>query len=169
MKMSAVFQKPSFDLGKYRTVLAEELSGAIAAGAFAWIGAATAQIPVWSGASHATFLHVARDIGFQLSISAKSNAPNRTALGQGSSSGGVDADASDGRVSFHYETHLKHLVYNEYNNANATPDPGLFAQLLTPGPYDFQTVATEAYLQATRGVSLPDPRRFIKIKVTKVG
>lgn len=169
MKNTATFEKPDFDFAGYQKVLAEQLSQVIAAGAFAWLNAAIAQIPVWSGASHATFLHVARDLGFQLAISPASNAPRRVNLGLRNSSGEVNGDAADGVVSFTYETRLPHLVYNEYNNANISPDSGLFAQLLNPGRYGFQQVASEAYVDATRGVSLPDPLRFIKVRLRKVG
>ncbi len=168
MKFTAVFQLPELKLEAYRKVVSEQLTEALTQAAFEWIGAATAEIPVWSGASHATFLHLAREIGFDLAISQAPNAPRRVSLGLRTSTGSFEADSKRGVFSFTYETNLKHLVYNEYNNANIDPDPGLLGQLLTPGPYDFQGHARHAFFDVVRGVHLPDVRKFVKVKIRKV-
>jgi hypothetical protein len=167
MKHKATLPTPRFEYDKYVEVLTEYLSDVIALAAFEWINAATAEIPVWSGASHATFLKLANSIDFQLSINRSSTAPNRTGYGQAHSEGGMNIDGK-GRFTFLYETNLKHLVYNEYNNANITPDDGLLYQLLNPGPYDFQRTAREAFLRSVRSVSLPDPFRHIKVSIRRV-
>lgn len=168
MKIKATFQVPRLNLTSYIVALSETLSDALAQAAFEWINAATAEIPVWSGASHGTFLRLAQAIDFNLQIDSKSNAPRRVGYGQRNSDGGLDIDAAKGRFKFMYETSLKHLVYNEYNNANIDPDPGLLSQLLDPGPYDFQTTAAEAFLSSTRSVTLPDISRHIKVSIVRV-
>lgn len=168
MKLHASFQIPNLNVLGYSTVLIEELSDLMARAAFEYLQATTAEIPVWSGASQATFLHLAREIGFNLTIPVANNAPRRINLGLRNSSGVFETNQSTATASFTYETSLKHLVYNEYNNANIDPDPGLFSQLLTPGPYDFQTDGRQAVSRALDGVSLPDVRRFIKIKKRRV-
>lgn len=144
------------------------MTAAITHAAFEYVMATTALIPVWSGASHATFLHLSRAIGFQLSITQQPNAPRRVNYGLRNSSGSFEADVNAGIFSFEYETHLRHLIYNEYNNANLTPDPGLFFRLLQPGPYNFQEAGREAVLRSFRDLELPDPRPFIKIKSKRV-
>ena len=168
MRMTATLQLPQLDLNGYVRRLGDEITEALTQAAFEWVEAATAEIPVWSGASHATFLHLAREIGFSLSIGEAPNAPRRVNLGLRTSEGSFDADPKTGQFSFTYETRLKHLVYNEYNNANISPDPGLFSQLITPGPYDFQGRSREAFLRSVRNVQLPDARDFVKVKIRQV-
>lgn len=168
MRLSATLQTPRINIAAYKKTLAEDMTAALTNAAFEWVLAATAEIPVWSGASHATFLLLAREIGFQLSIAEAPNAPRRVNYGLRNSEGSFEANPDSGRFQFSYETSLKHLIYNEFNNANVTPDPDLFSRLLKPGPYQFQDRAREAYLRAIRGIGIPDPRKFIKIKVKRV-
>lgn len=168
MKIKATFQVPRFNLASYVAALSEVLSDAIAQAAFEWINAATAEIPVWSGASRATFMRLADAIDFKIVINEAPNAPRRVSYGQRHGDGGLDIDAAKGRFSFMYETSLKHLVYNEYNNANIDPDPGLFSRLLEPGPYEFQRHAAEAFLRSVRSVTLPDPSSHIKVSIVRV-
>jgi hypothetical protein len=123
---------------------------------------------VWSGASHGTFLRLANAIDFNLTITEAPNAPRRVSYGQRNSDGNLDIDAARGRFFFMYETRLKHLVYNEYNNANIDPDPGLLSRLLNPGPYEFQKTAAEAFLRSIGSVILPDPSSHIKVSIVRV-
>lgn len=164
MKMTATLRAPTFDRARYLAALTEHLSDALAHAAFEWIGAAIAEIPVWSGASHATFLPLARQLGFDLAISEKSKAPRRVSLGLRNSNGDFKVEPEKGLFTFTYETKLRHLIYNEFNNANVTPDPGLFSRLLDPGPYHFQAIAREAFLRSVSSVGLPDPAKFVKAK-----
>ena len=168
MKIKATFQVPRFNVTTYVSALSEVLSDALAQAAFDWINAATAEIPVWSGASHATFLRLANAIDFKLNIDEAPNAPSRIGYGQRNSDGGLDVDEARGRFFFMYETRLKHLVYNEFNNANIDPDSGLLSRLLNPGPYEFQKTAAEAFLRSVRSVILPDPSHHIKVSIVRV-
>jgi hypothetical protein len=57
-----------------------------------------------------------------------------------------------------YSTTLWHLIYNEYNNANANPEEArIYSRLIQPGPYSFQEKANAAFLEATKFVKLPSP------------
>lgn len=168
MRITATLQVPRINLPQYKKRLGEDMTAALTEAAFDWIQATTAQIPVWSGASHATFLHLSRSIGFQLSISPASRAPRRVNYGLQNSDGSFTVDVNAGRFQFDYSTTLKHLIYNEYNNANLDPDPGLLSRLLNPGPYQFQNAGREAFLRSIRGAALPDPRPFIKVKIKRV-
>jgi hypothetical protein len=168
MRITATLQTPRINLTQYKKRLSEDMTAALTNAAFDWIQATTAKIPVWSGASHATFLHLSREIGFNLAIDNANNAPRRVSYGLRNSEGSFTVDANSGVFAFDYSTTLKHLIYNEYNNANITPDPGLFSRLLNPGPYQFQDAGREAFLRSVRGVTLPDLRSFIKVKVKRV-
>jgi len=168
MKIKATLPTPRLNLASYVAALSEVLSDSIAQAAFEWINAATAEIPVWSGASHATFMRLADAIDFNLVINEAHNAPRRVSYGQRLSDGGLDIDAAKGRFNFMYETSLPHLVYNEFNNANIDPDPGLLSRLLEPGPYEFQRHAAEAFLRSVRSVSLPDPYSHMKVIIVRV-
>jgi hypothetical protein len=155
MKVKATLPVPRLDLEAYRASAHEHLTEILTQAAFEWVTAATDKIPVWSGASWATFLHVSRDIGFQLVIAPKSNAPRRISYGLSNSGGELEADPTTGRYFLHYDTKLKHLIWNEFNNANTNPDPGLLSQLIDPGPYHFQEAAREAFNRVARTARLP--------------
>src|SRR6476620_8661382 len=129
MRISATLRAPRVDFSKYRKALQEVLGDAIAQAAFQWLGATTAVIPVWSGASMATFQPLASAIGFSLSVSPVSFA-DRVNLGLSNATGEITADANTGNFTFKYSTTLAHLIYNEFNNANISPDPTLFSRLL---------------------------------------
>jgi hypothetical protein len=165
IKFHASFQIPRVDIAAYQKELRKQLIEALTIGAFEWLNAALAEIPAWSGASRATFLHLSREIGYSLNITPKTFAPrDGISRGMSASDGQFNLDEADkGRVSFSYETTLRHLIYNEYNNANLVPDPGLFSHLVRPGPYNFQVKAAFAYLRAVGSAGLPNPRRYIKV------
>lgn len=168
MRMTARLQIPRLDLNDARRQIADAMTDALTKSAFEWVLATTALIPVWSGASLATFLQLSRAIGVSLPINKAPNAPDRESLGERNGFGDVVLDERAGKFSFKYETTLPHLIYNEFNNANVSPDATLFASLLTPGPYHFQDAGREAFLRSLDNVGLPDPRAFIKVKVKRV-
>lgn len=169
MKFSATFRVARVNLPAYRNALKKVLTEAISEATFAWLNTTTNYIPVWSGASLATFRQLALAVQFQINISPVSNAPNRINLGLTNSSGKVDLSASaDGKVSFTYGTTLAHLIYNEFNNANVAPDPTLFGKLLNPGPYDFLGKGQLAFQESVRDVRLPDPTKSFTIKTVRV-
>jgi hypothetical protein len=157
----------SFRISKaYKKALHERLSEEIARAAFIWLNAVLSRIPVWSGASHATFLRLARAVGYQLTVQPK--VISRIPYGQRQGDGEVTADPEKGLYLFSFETSLQHLIYNEFNNANITPDPTLFAQLLSPGPYGFQLVGAVAFREFAKTVRLPNPWIHLKIKTHRI-
>lgn len=155
MRIKATFRIPRVDFGKYLAALKERLGDAIAHAAFEWLGATTSVIPVWSGASLATFLPLASQVG--LSILVSPVASSRIDLGLSNATGEVKADADKGRFEFSYSTSLAHLIYNEANNANISPDPTLFSKLKQPGPYHFQEKGKAAVKRVFDDVRLPSP------------
>lgn len=170
MKFKGRFTAPRIDLSKFRQAMHRRLLDALTFAASEWLNATADQIPQWSGASAATFLHLARAVGYTLPISKSSTARvDGKAIGLSQSTGDFTADPGSGRYQFSYSTTLKRLIFNEFNNANVTEDPNVFYRLLQPGPYRFQERGREAFLRAIAGVTLPDPfdnlkRTLIRIK-----
>lgn len=166
------FKSPDYRFEAYRRDLLKMLLEEVSAGAFQWLDAVLAVIPTWSGASRATFLSLSREIAYPLVINPTAFAPDRTSLGQRTSGGDFDTSKlQQGIVTFTYTTQLKHLIYNEFNNANVTPDSTLFSRLLQPGPYGFQERGREAFERVMAGIEMLDPTdsRYLKIKRRTVG
>lgn len=164
-KIKASYSAPRVDFIGFRKKLQETLGDAIARAALEWLGATTNAVPVWSGASMATFQPLASQIGLTLSISPVAHT-DRIGLGLNNASGEIEADAAKGVFTFTYATTLRHLIHNEFNNANVSPDPGLFSALRNPGPYRFQEKGREAFDNVAKAVRLPEPEWRIKtIKV----
>ena len=164
MKFKGTLKSFRIDLGRYQKKLHEHLSDEIAHVAFLWLNAVLAEIPVWSGASHATFLQLSRSVGYQLAV--QPAAVNRVAYGQQHGSGEVTADAKGGVYGFHYETSLPHLLHNEFNTPES--DPNVFYRLKRPGPYHFQEKGRKVFEDYAKEVRLPNPWQSLKVKSHKV-
>lgn len=165
MKFIVRFQAPTINSQKYATALDTHLSRLIEQAGYAWLNAFVFQlIPVWSGASRATFLKLAREVSFPLTITGIS-APSqfRSTLGPRAgfqqSQGKVSKGQTPGIYTFRWQTDLFHLVFNELNDANANPVAGrLFARLHRPGPYNFQELGQAAFKSFARDKgTLPNP------------
>ena len=161
MKFKGSLKSFRLDTQAYKTKLHVHLSEQIAHAAFLWLNAVLAQIPVWSGASHATFLRLARAVGYELAIQPR--VISRIPYGQRHGDGEVLADPEKGQYAFRFETSLSHLIFNEFANANISPDPTLFAKLLQPGPYGFQQIGARVFQEFAKTVRLPNPLDSLKI------
>ncbi len=168
MKFSGTLATPQLNLSAYMNALHQHLTDAIQNAAREWLHATVVEVPVWSGASVATFLKLAAAVAFPLGASPIVGVMSRVALGQGSSIGELNLDKAAGKYTFTYGTSLAHLIYNEFNNANTTPDATLFAHLHQPGPYNFQAKGKDAFDRAAGRVTLPAVADFITAKVVKV-
>lgn len=166
MKFKGTIRSFRIGMRDYKQKLHEHLSNEIAHAAFLWLNAVLMEIPVWSGASHATFLRLARDVGYQIAVQPR--VISRVSYGQRHGDGEVEADPDKGRYLFRYETTLPHLIYNEFNNANITPDPALFYRLRRPGPYHFQQKGLKVFHEFAKRVRLPNPFDSLKVKPHKV-
>jgi len=130
------------------------------------IAGQTGTYRVWSGASAATFLHLANEIKSTIPITQGNS--TGIAYGKRFSDGGIEIDKGIGR--FFYSTDLPHLIYNEYHNANQDPDRALFSRLKHPGPYGFQKAGFRAVEHALDGMDpLPSPFLARKFRVKTVG
>jgi hypothetical protein len=166
MKFTASLAAPSLDLAMYRKALDAHMKAVVAQGLMEWLDAVLAEIPVWSGASRATFIPLASRISYGVPISPK--VISRIGTGIASSAGPLEIDEEKGRYAFEYRTWLPWLVWNEYHNANVDPDPGLFDRLLKPGPYNFQVKGYEAFQRFSRTVDLPAVGRYVTSVRVKV-
>jgi hypothetical protein len=156
MQFKGTLKAPRVDFVAYRRRLQEVLGEAIARAAFEWLGATTDAIPTWSGASLATFSHLASAVGLTLSIAPVARV-NRINLGLSNGSGSLTTDAEKGIFKFEYSTTLQYLIFNEFNNANIIRPPELFHKLHRPGPYHFQEKGLAAFDKVAKDVRLPDP------------
>jgi hypothetical protein len=162
MKFTGTLRAPRIDLDKYRRLLDKQLREAIAQALREWLEATVlAEVPVWSGASRATFLALARNIEYDIPIFPE--VPSRTAQGVAESSGSLEADAMKGRYVFTYQTTLPWLVVNEYFDATQWG-----FHLRKPGPYDFQNQGAVAFRKFAESVRLPNPFACLKVTKTKV-
>lgn len=155
MKFTHTYRAPRLNLAGYKKALDAAMREVLAQGLMAWLEAVVAEVPVWSGASRATFVKVASKIDTSVPIGGVSAPTNRTAIGMAASTGEMVTDADSGMYVFKYGTDLPWLVWNEFHNANIDPDPTLFAKLKKPGPYEFQVKGAAAFLHNTSHVSLP--------------
>lgn len=164
LEIRARFERPRFSLTSYRRALDRAITETLSRAAFEYIVSAVEQIPVWSGASRATFTQLASIISAPLSI----NPVVQSGVSRGASQGSGGLEVRDGRGSFVYQTTLPHLVFNESNDGNSTRGPGQFGTLRTPGPYNFQEIAggrAEDVLNQFRG---PDPSSFTRVNAVDV-
>jgi hypothetical protein len=168
MKFTVRFQAPKISLSSWLSDLDTELGGQIEKAAHVWLNATVLSlIPVWAGSSRGTFLKLAQEVNFPLTITGiKSSASGFIAAGKAGprigfqqSRGEVNKGDRPGLYTFTYGTSLFHLVYNEFNDANSSPQAArLFAQLKQPGPYNFQEIGKDAFEAYTKdNVDLPSP------------
>ena len=170
MRFKATFITPTLLIPEWKARVQREMQSALERGVIAWLAAATAPIPVWSGASRATFQALAARVNFVLSIDPTglgSRLGVGPAGGAAASSGRFFGSPSKGEFFAEYRTSLEHLVFNEFNNANAGGDPKVFSRLRSPGPYNFQAAGNAAFRQVVNGIRLPFPkfRAGKKVKV----
>lgn len=162
MRFTAKLQLPKFDKAGYRRAMNSHMTAVIQDAARLWLNATVASlIPIWSGASAATFLKLARAASYDLAPAPIGGVQSRTGLGQRESTGNIVAGRT--QYWFEYGTTLRHLIFNEFNDANAGGDPAVFAHLVNPGPYQFQKAGQAAFMSFARTVRLPNPFDYVKV------
>jgi len=158
MKFTGNLVQLKVDEPALRKAIHAELSNEIARLAFVWLEAVLSEIPVWSGASRATFMRLAREAGYSLAIDPV--VKSRISFGQRHGTGKMSADAKKGIYSFEYTTDLKWLVHNEYNSPES--DPAVFHKLKKPGPYNFQIKGRAAFRKEAATIRIPLSSKFLK-------
>ena len=182
MKFSATFQLAQVDIDAYKIALQSTMLEALAKATFEYLNAILSIIPVWSGASRATFLQLASQISMIIPIepvawsgTGTKNHPshaallNRIPLGQQCGSSRMIIDVATGQFFTEYTNDLHYLTFNEYNNANAGGDPAVYSRLKNPGPYNFQARAGAAFENSARYARLPSPWSSLKITTRSFG
>lgn len=181
MKFSASFEKIQVDVVSYQRALDKTLREALAHGMYEYLNAVLSVIPVWSGASRATFLQLARTISMSIPISPvawtnssknknNANGLNRISLGERCGTGKLIINSAKGEYAFEYTNDLHYLTYNEEHNANTERgDPKVFSTLKNPGPYHFQAKGAAAFVDAVKETRLPSPWNYIKRTRLRVG
>lgn len=154
MQINARLELPSFDYDAYVLALQRIALETISRASLEYITTALSIIPVYGGASHATFTALAEAAGVPLQINPI--ARNRIAEGIAASDGGIESNGNE--YSFTYQTSLPHLNVNERENVN---ERGF--NLRNPGPYNFRQAANAAAEQVIGTIVGPDPRLFIRI------
>ena len=160
MKFTSQFSIPRIDVSAYQKALDQHMTHTIAQALMVWLEAVLAEIPVWSGASRATFTKLASAISYSIPIDPV--AVDRTGRGMASGDGGMVTDRTTGEYTFSYSTTLPWLIWNEYHNANVDPDPSLFYRVLKEGPYNFQIVGARAFLRFADNVDLLPVKPFVR-------
>lgn len=151
-------------LDQYKKALDTRMRELLAQGLMEWLSAVEAVVPVWSGASRATFIKLGQLINYQVSTSG-GNAPFRreeTGLAMSTAEGFDETNTSKGYYAFTYGTTLPWLIVNEYNDATQWG-----FNLINPGPYDFQNKAKAKFLHATKVANLPLVTPFMAKKPIK--
>jgi len=169
VNFKGTFFAPRIDLSAYKRALHDELKEQLAFAVFQYLDAVLAKVPVWSGASAATFLQLAKAIDFPLSISPAVGRGHGVAFGQARGTGTLDEGSKEGIFLFTYATTLAYLIYNESNDGNASPGPGQYGKLIQPGPYHFQQAGKDAFDKVAKAVRLPSPFDSLKFRRITVG
>lgn len=159
MKFTGALVSIEMDMADYRQRLHESLSEEIAHVASVWLEAVLQEIPIWSGASWATFTKLSREIGSTLAISPA--VKSRISYGQRHGDGALTANKKKVEYTFEYSTDLRWLVHNEFNTPES--DPNVFAKLKKPGPYHFQRIGRAAFEKHAADVRLPNPWKSLKV------
>lgn len=159
MKAKYRYYRPTLNLYGYKLALDKVLREALAMGLEAWMQATTVEVPVWSGASRATFVKVGSIISHSVDLTGGSAPFSRVGTGLAMSQGsGLEATDTDrGLYTFTYGTTLPWLLVNEYYDATQWG-----FRLKKPGPYDFQSKGAAAFMHATKLVALPRVAPYVQ-------
>ena len=136
MKLVGTFKVPKI-APSYLKELHERLTHTLTEATKAYLNTIVSIVPVWGGASRATFSPLASHVEMTLAIFPVAQV-NTIELGIGESTAEFIAGPSE--YSFTYNTALPHLNINEYYDANQW---GL--HLKQPGPYGFQEQGKAAF------------------------
>lgn len=162
MKVTYRFNVPTINLSGYRTALDKHMREVIGQAVMEWLDVVLAEVPLWSGASRATFHKLQQAVGHSYSYGFSGE---RGRMGEEMSTGEIETRADKGTYTFTYGTTLPHLIWNEYHNANVDPDATKWpppAELHKPGPYGFQRIGEYAFKKFAESVKLPAVAPFVK-------
>jgi len=96
MKVTFNFKVPALNLAGYKKALDDHMKEVVTQAAVDWLEAVALKIPLWSGASRATFLKLAQEAGYNLNMSGQRWAHSRVGQGVSESTGHVITQADRG-------------------------------------------------------------------------
>lgn len=167
MNFKGTFFAPRLNLAAARVAIQKELRERLAEACFQYLDAVLAEVPVWSGASAATFTQLAKSIDFPLNITPTTKPGRGLGAAYGAAHGKGKLDSSkDGVALFTYSTTLIHLIWNEQF---PPPGPGQRGTLKRPGPYHFRDAGKAAFEKVAKSAKLPNPFDTIKTRKIVVG
>ena len=168
MKFTAKFNVPKLDLQGYKQAAHRFFCWQLAQAARAWLYSTADTLPVYGGASKATFGPLASYAEHTLEISPVG--PNTVSIGAMNGTAEFKTDPN-GKYQFTYYTTLPHLIINEYNNANTFLNPKTnrpYFHLRNPGPYHFQDKGKAAFLRSMEAFVMPGVGPFIVVQRIEV-
>jgi len=151
-----------FDFSSYKKAMKQQMTEKTREAGRVWLARVLIIIPTWSRASRATFEALAQAVGFNVTYGPQRSRKDRLVLGLQTGRGGLEITKNS--WAFFYETDLRYLAFNEFNQATPGPPPHPFGELRNPTPYHFQDAGKEAFEQFAATVRLPNPIDFIKAK-----
>jgi hypothetical protein len=162
MKFTASLAVPHFDLASYKAKSHEFLAWVLAQAAREWLHNTADTLPVYGGASKATFGPLASRVEYALSIPVVG--PNTISIG--TENGTMDFKTENGKYQFTYYTTLPHLIINENFNANTFLDPSgkPYFHLKNPGPYHFETRGAQAFTNYISILVMPSLKPYMTVK-----
>lgn len=162
MKFTADLTTFDFNRTAYDRELKQHMINKTREAGRVWLARVLVIIPTWSRASRATFESLAQAVGFNITYGPILSRKDRLLLGLQTGRGGLDVTKNSWH--FFYETDLRYLAYNEFNNASPGPPPRPFGQLVHPTPYKFQDAGQAAFEEFAQSVQLPNPYDFLKLR-----
>lgn len=153
-----------FDIDHYRRIMFNTLRFYNERAGWVWLDTTLNQtpIPTYSGGTRATFIKLANDLGFNVSIGPL-RTKSRVSQGQTASTGGVIENRKTAFIGFYYTTSLAYVHWNEYNRSIPGPYPQPWSDRVRFTPYSFQSRAANAWKKYVKDtVVLPSPMRYIK-------
>jgi hypothetical protein len=170
MKATFEYSLVKFSVAAYTKALNKEMTQFLKEAVGVWISAAVSVIPVWMGASHATFIKLAGKIGQTFNLGGRTPIPGFFGPADGQAASRGSLTVWNGVYVAEYSTTLWHLIYNEYNDGNLDKVAArVKSHLKQPGPYGFQEKANAAFKAYTDSqVRMPSPWAYITLVQRKV-
>ena len=138
-----------------------------------WLDEAVFQtpIPIWSGASRASFAMLASQLGTYIPSGPRVRGcmyTNGHAFGKSYDRGTqVYKDRTAWYVGFQYATALPHLIYNENQSPAPGPYPAPFSNGVRFTPYMFEGRSLRAWKAVAKKSRLTNPFKHLKVKKIK--
>jgi len=160
----------TLDMPKIRTFLFHEMIKINQKAGRVWLTDAVfgTPIPIWSGASRASFARLAAKLNWYIPSGPRVLTCPFTrghAFGMKFDSGTeVYANKNIMYVGFQFATKLPHLLYNESNAPNPGPYPRPWSRGVRFTPYNFENRVLRTWKRYAERQKLPNPFQWLEVK-----